>query len=323
MAYCHLTEDERYCIAYLHARGMSIRWIAAHLDRAASTISREYRRNKSAYDGKYRAERAQMYARARRSRRRGSRLTPMQWRQVHVLLNKQWSPEQASHWLRRHGQLHVSTRSIYRHVWQEKKEGGRLWRQLRILSKFARKVRGSPATRGKMAGKRHISERPAHVQQRLEVGHWEGDTVMGCDQRHCVLTLVERATGAVIVRKLKARTKQQTTSALIRAIRHSPRLFTTLTLDNGTEFHGFADVQRATGVQVFFATPYHSWERGTNENTNGLLRQYLPKGMCMRNLNQRACNKIARKLNNRPRKRLSYNTPNEVLSGHAGVALDG
>jgi IS30 family transposase len=145
---------------------------------------------------------------------------------------------------------------------------------------------------------------------------------MGSDQRHCVLTLVERATGYVQIKKLSARTKEQATAAMKKAIAHMRTRFKTITLDNGTEFHGYEEVERTYKVPIFFATPYHSWERGTNENTNGLIRQYLPKGTDLKDLTQAECNWIAKELNTRPRKRLNYRTPDEVLSQSGeGVAL--
>ncbi len=162
-------------------------------------------------------------------------------------------------------------------------------------------------------GKRHISERSEAVQRRRWIGHWEGDTVMGVDQRHCVLTLVERKTGYLVMKKLSARTKEQAAAALSHALFELGRLVRTITLDNGTEFHDYMSVERLHRVRSYFATPYHSWERGTNENTNGLIRQYLPKGMCLKNLTQSECDRIAAELNDRPRERLGFRTPNEAL----------
>jgi transposase, IS30 family len=164
-----------------------------------------------------------------------------------------------------------------------------------------------------MLGKRHISERPREVDLRIEIGHCEGDTVMGSDQRHCILTMVERVSGLVHIRKLQARTKEQACTALARTILEFKGVIKTITLDNGTEFHGYREVERQLGVKFYFATPYHSWERGTNENTNGLIRQYLPKGMCLKSLTQAQCNWIANELNNRPRERLGFRTPAEVF----------
>ncbi len=137
---------------------------------------------------------------------------------------------------------------------------------------------------------------------------------MGVDQRHCVLTLVERVSGYVVMKKLSARSKEQAAAALSQAIEQLHGQVKTITLDNGTEFHDYERVEKASGVKFYFTTPYHSWERGTNENTNGLIRQYLPKGTCLHRLEQRQCNGIAAQLNNRPRLRLGFKTPREVLA---------
>ena len=142
-------------------------------------------------------------------------------------------------------------------------------------------------------------------------GHWEIDTVMGGGNEHCIVTLVERATGYVLIGKLTARTMEEAARRTIQLIRKHPGKFRTITADNGTEFHSYKKIERATGVKIYFATPYHSWERGTNENTNGLIRQYLPKRKSMARVTQHDCNRIAKKLNARPRKRYGYETPEE------------
>ena len=315
MVYRQLTHGERYAVANMLQRGYSYREIGRVLGRSASTISRERRRNASTHDGAYRPDKAQQYAMARRRRtRKGSQFTRWQWSQVEQLLRRKWSPQQIVGRRRACAEPTMSKETIYRHVRRDRRGGGELWRQLRIMSKYGRKHRGSPATRGRLVGKRHISERPAKVQARSELGHWEGDTVMGSDQRHCVLTLVERVSGYVVIKKLAARNKEQAAQALGRAIEQLRGQVKTITLDNGTEFHDYERVEKASGVKFYFATPYHSWERGTNENTNGLIRQYLPKGSCMRNLEQRHCNGIAAQLNNRPRLRLGFKTPREELA---------
>ena len=313
--YRQLTHGERYAMANMFQAGYSCREIGRVLGRSASTICRERQRNATKHDGAYRPDKAQQYAMARRRRtRKGSQFTRRQWSQVERLLRRKWSPQQIVGRRRARGERTMSKETIYRHVWRERRTGGQLWKQLRILSKFGRKRRGSPATRGRLLGKRHISERPERVQQRTELGHWEGDTVMGSDMRHCVLTLVERVSGYVVIKKLSARTMELASAALRQAIAQLGRLVKTITLDNGTEFHDYKRVEQASGVRFYFATPYHSWERGTNENTNGLIRQYLPKGTCLRELTQRHCNSIARQLNNRPRLRLGFKTPCEVLA---------
>jgi transposase, IS30 family len=323
MRYCQLTEGERYTISGLLRAGLSNRAIAHQMGRHPTTVGRERRRNATTHDGAYRAEKAQQYAVARRRRcRRGSHYSERQWAFVDSLVRRRWSPQQISRRLGQRGQLRISTETIYRRLRRDKAASGTVWKHLRVMSKRGRKRRNSPNTRGRLLGKKHISQRPEQAQARHEIGHWEGDTVMGSDQRHCVLTMVERATGYVQIKKLSARTKEQATAAMKRAIADMRRWFKTITLDNGTEFHGYEEVERKSKVQIYFATPYHSWERGTNENTNGLIRQYIPKGTDLKTLTQAECNWIANELNTRPRKRLNYQTPAEVLSQSGqGVAL--
>jgi IS30 family transposase len=323
MTYCQLTEGERYTISGLLRVGLSNKAIARELGRHPTTIGRERLRNATTHDGAYRAEKAQQYTVARRRRsRRGSHYSAQQWAFVESLVRRRWSPQQISRRLRQRAQLSISTETIYRRLRRDRAGGGTVWKHLRVMPKRGRKRRNSPNTRGRLLGKKHISQRPEQVQARQEIGHWEGDTVMGSDQRHCVLTLVERATGYVQIKKLSARTKEQATAAMKKAIAHMRARFKTITLDNGTEFHGYEEVERKYRVPIFFATPYHSWERGTNENTNGLIRQYLPKGTDLKDLKQAECNWIAKELNTRPRKRLNYQTPEEVLAQSGqGVAL--
>jgi transposase, IS30 family len=312
MEYRQLAQGERYVMARMMHQGYSYRAIAKVLDRSVSTISRERRRNLTHHDGRYRAEKAHQYAMARRSRtRKQDQYSHQEWEAVAALVVRKWSPEQIAGRALAARKACMSKETIYRYIRRERRAGGQTWRHLRIMSKFGRKRRGSPATRGRLVGKRHISERSQAVELRVRVGHWEGDTVMGSDMRHCVLTLVERVSGYVIIKKLSARTKEQAAAALEQAINEVRRKVRTITLDNGTEFHDYEKVEEACAVKFYFATPYHSWERGTNENTNGLIRQYLPKGACMRQVTQANCDAIAAELNNRPRRRLGFKTPSE------------
>ncbi len=231
---------------------------------------------------------------------------------VEACLRQQWSPEQASGWLRRKRQLSISYETIYRYVWADRKQGGGLYLHLRCSPKQRRKRYSHYDSRGRLAGKRPISERPAGAQNRSRVGHLEADTVIGnISDKHCVLTLVDRKTGYVMIGKLDNRTVDATNRRAIRMINNAARPTRTITADNGTEFHGYKAIEAATGSNFYFATPYHSWERGTSENTNGLIRQYLPKRSSMANVTQSACNRIAHKLNTRPRKRLGFRTPEE------------
>jgi len=316
-SYRQLTQEERYRITAHRMSGFSQAEIARLLDRHPSTIGRELRRNATSHDAGYRAEKAHSYATARRRRcRRGARFSAEHMARVAALLRRRWSAEQISGTLKKTGELSISVETIYRRIRWDKKVGGSLWKHTRIMSKFGRKRYGRVDSRGVLPGKRHISERPVEVEERKRLGHWEGDTVMGSDMRHCVLTLVERTSGYAIVKKLKARTKNEVTRAATRAIRKHCRRFKTITFDNGTEFHDFRLLEERFPVKVYFATPYHSWERGCNENFNGLLRQYLPKGTCMSALTQAQCDHIADDLNNRPRKRLGFNTPADLYHRH-------
>lgn len=314
MRYQQITPAERYTFALLRKQGSSDTEIARITGRHRSTIWREFQRNFTTHDGAYRPSKAQEHANARRwTPRRNRRFGEPEWALVASLLRQKFSPEQISGWLRLHGLLEISHETIYIHIWRDKRRGGQLWRYLRQPFK-RRKRYNTNEKRGRAPGKRHITERPAVVDQRSEIGHWESDTVLGTGDNHCILSMVERATGAVLIGKLSHRNVDALNARLIELIHAHPGLFKTITADNGTEFHGFAEVERVTGVKIYFATPYHSWERGSNENTNGLIRQYLPKRTSMRHLTQAECNVIASSLNNRPRKRYGFRTPLERLS---------
>jgi len=182
-------------------------------------------------------------------------------------------------------------------VWRDRAEGGELHRHLRCAGKKRRKRYGRYDSRGRLAGERLIAERPASVERRQAVGHWEIDMVMGVGNTHCVVTLVERATGVTLIGKLRARTTTELNRRTIALIRKHPGQFRTITADNGTELHSYREIERATGVKFYFATPHHTWERGTNEKTNGLVRQYLPKRKSMARVSQWDCNRIAKALN--------------------------
>lgn len=318
MRYHQITPEERYTLATLRKQtpALTKTEIARLLERDRSTIYREIRRNSTHPDGAYRYARAQEAANGRRRRsRKHSQFTKQQWCMVETLLRADLSPEQVSGWLARRGLLQISHETIYEYIRRDKACGGGLWRRLRHRPKY-RKRYGTAEKRGRLAGKRHISERPPVVELRNEVGHWEMDTVSGARTKHCVVTLVERATGCLLIAKLANHTKAELNRRVIQLIREQRRLFKTITVDNGTEFHGYEEIERATGVTFYFATPYHSWERGTNENTNGLIRQYLPKRRSMKDLTQSQCNDIACILNNRPRKRFAFRTPLEELMRH-------
>jgi IS30 family transposase len=314
MSYTQITFAERYSLALLRQRGLTAAEIARVLGRHRSTIGREVRRNGAASDGGYRPQLADWYARGRRSRsRRNRRFGAGDQALVGQLLARRWSPEQIAGRLRREGRLAISHETIYRWIWADRRAGGWLHTYLRCARRQRRKRYGTYERRGRVAGKRPITARPAAVETREQLGHWEADTVVG-PGRPCILSLVERKTGFVVIGKLRARTAAEVNRRARRLIRAQPHVVRTITADNGTEFHSYAALERTTPTRFFFATPHHAWERGTNENTNGLIRQYLPKQRSMARLTQADCNRIAAQLNRRPRKRLGYRTPEECYA---------
>jgi IS30 family transposase len=319
LRYHQITPDERYTLAALRTQQprLSNAEIARRMGRHPSTIGRELERNAAHHDGAYRPSKAQERTNGRRSRtRRWSKLTATQWMLVEDLLEEGLSPDQISGRLRRDGTLRISHEAIYQYVWGNKRAGGHLYLCLRQRTRRRRKRYATKERRGQLAGKRHISERPSAANERREFGHWEIDTVHGSG-RDSVVTIVERKTGLVLIGKLPNLSALALNERVLQMIRgferkHGPS-FRTITADNGTEFHSYEHIERKVQLQFYFATPYHSWERGTSENTNGLIRQYLPKRLSLASLSQTECNAIARRLNDRPRERHAYATPLERL----------
>jgi len=316
LTYHQITAAERYALGLLRQRGLTAAAIARLMGRHRSTIGREARRNGTPRDGCYRPQLADWYACGRRSySRRNRQFTPADWAQIQELLREDWSPEQAAGWLHRFQLLTISHETIYRYIWADKHAGGTLYQHLRGARKQRRKRYGRYDSRGRLAGKRPITTRPPAAETRAEIGHWEADTVLGAGQAGaCVLSMVERKTGYLLLGQLRQRTTAAVNARVQQLIATQPHPVQTITVDNGTEFHDYARLERATATRFYFATPHHAWERGTNENTNGLIRQYLPKRQSMAHLTQYDCNRIAAKLNRRPRKRLGFRTPEECYA---------
>jgi transposase, IS30 family len=315
MPYTQITSEERYALSLLRKEGHSQAEMARILGRHPSTISRELRRNVWRCNGRgYVAARAQSYTNERRRRsRRNSQFTLAEWALVDSMLREDFSPAQVVGWFARFDILSISHETIYRHIWQDKQAGGTLHVHLRRANKRIRKRYGRYDSRGRLAGKRHISARPAGATNRSRIGHWEVDTVLGDSQAGaCIVTVVERKTGYVAIGKLPRRTAANLNVRLEALVRRQLRAVRTMTADNGTEFHSYKALELRLPLQFYFATPHHSWERGSNENMNGLIRQYLPKGKSMEHLTQADCNRIATKLNRRPRKRHNWHTPEEL-----------
>ena len=316
----HLTRDERAQISLLKQQGYSTRAIARALGRSPATICRELHRNRCE-DGRYRIDKAERRARTRqRLNRRNRRLTADQATLIRRLLAVLWSPEQISKTLRLCGVAMVCHESIYQFIRQDRLSGGDLCQYLRCFRKKRRKRHGTYDSRGRLPGKRMIDDRPADIDTRLEFGHFEGDTVLG-KGKECILTLVERKSRLTLIGFLRNRTVAEVNAVALQLLRPFKGMVKTVTFDNGTEFHGYKELEDALGIEVYFAHPYHSWERGTNENTNGLIRQFLPKRTTMFGLTQTRCVDIMRLLNNRPRKILNFRSPAQVLYEALGVAI--
>lgn len=319
--YQQITLTERYLIGRLRRERMPICAIAKQMGRSPSTISRELKRNRRE-SGSYSSERAQEIANVRRRKsRRGSHFDSETRAFILSKIEEEWAPEQVADWLLLHGGPSISAKTIYRWVKKDRKNGGELYRHLRQAQKRRRKAYRSRDSRGKLPGKRHISKRPKAADTRRKYGHFEIDVVLGKVTRHCALTLVDRKTRYTVIRKLNCKSVEEMNRVLIPLVRYYQ--IKTITADNGCEFHGFKEVEKATGVKFYFATPHHSWERGTSENTNGLIRQYLPKGMSMQNVTHEYMDFIQSRLNNRPRKLLGMRTPWEAAKKYSyAIALD-
>jgi transposase, IS30 family len=316
-SYTQLSKDERYYISSQRARKVSFSQIAKDLGRATSTVTREFKRNLRP-SGRYAAFVANSYAVARRRRSRSkSHFPPECWILIYSLLEEKLSPEQISDRLASLDLYMISFQSIYRVIRIDRRRGGFLFKNCRVIPKRRRKRYGSIDFRGVLQGKRRISERPDYINNRSEFGHWEGDTVMGKDKHQCFLTLVERMSGLNRMVKLKNRSAKNVTKALISLISAEPNLFKSITFDNGTEFHSYKILEDMFGIVCYFANPHHPWERGSNENFNGLLRQYFPKGKSLSNIGPVKTRSVSDQLNNRPRKRLGFKSPKEVAYANA------
>lgn len=316
MTYQQITYEERIILITLKRQGLSIREIARQINRHFSTIYRELNRNRCrGVDNAYRAFKANRRAVARRRRsRRNSHYTERDFLLVKKLLKMRLSPEQIIGFTRRLNltKNKMSHETIYQYIWRDKKNGGSLWTYLRQSSKQRRKRYKAYDSRGRLANKRHITERPEIIETRKTKGHWEIDTVHGRGSNHCIVTLLERKTGYVLIGKSKDKSTASVNKRIISMINKSDLRFKTITADNGTEFHQYKKIENSCDVTFYFATPYHSWERGSNENVNGLIRQYLPKTESMADVTQQQCNRIAKALNTRPRKRFDFKTPKEM-----------
>ena len=310
MSYTQLTQEQRYQIFALLKTGCNQTDIAKTIEVHKSTVSREVRRNQGQRG--YRPKQAHHKALQRRNKAM-PRISKAEWQMIDNRLKEDWSPEQISNKLKQLYGIQVSHEWIYNHVREDKRQGGKLYKHLRRPKKYRKQV-GNGDQRGQIPNKTSIEERPEVVERRERIGDWEADTIIGRGHKGAIVTLVDRKSRFLRMALVEKRTKDSVNKAMIRLLAGYP--VHTITCDNGKEFAGHEEVAEALNAAVYFAHPYASWERGTNENTNGLIRQYIPKGTNFKALSTEDINFIENRLNFRPRKCIDFDLPMVFLKNH-------
>lgn len=324
MKYTHLTQDERYQIAILAKAGHDKSEIARLMNRHKSTISREMTRNRGARG--YRPKQAHALSQARiRAAENSPCVAAETWAIVDVKLAETWSPEQISGHLKVNGQASISHEAIYQHIYADKRAGGTLHRALRC-QKARRKRYGGRERRGTIPNQVSIDLRPAIVAERGRFGDWEGDLVIGAGQKQALVTLNERTSRYALMAHVPFKTAEAVSDAMISLLMPFTACVHTLTTDNGKEFAQHERIAKQLDADFFFAHPYAAWERGANENMNGLIRQFFPKKTAFESITPSDIELAMHRLNHRPRKCLGFKTPHEVFmkqlhSRHNAVAL--
>jgi len=324
MNYTHLTQAERYQISILNKAGHNQSEIARVMNRHPSTISREFRRNRGLRG--YRPKQAHEFSQARmRACENGPRISDDTWAFVDEQLGKLWSPEQICGRLKERGLASASPEAIYQRIYADKRNGGTLHRALRC-QKVRRKRYGARERRGTIPNQVSIDQRPTIVAERTRFGDWEGDLVIGAGQQQALVTLNERKSRYSLIAHVPSKTAQVVSDSMISLLTPFAANVHTLTTDNGKEFAQHERIAQTLDADFFFAHPYASWERGANENMNGLIRQFFPKKMRFNSITQGDIEFAMHNLNHRPRKCLGFKTPHEVFTKqlhlrHKNVAL--
>jgi IS30 family transposase len=316
--YHHLTKDQRCQLCALKNSGESSEKIAKILNVDRSTIYRELACNPGKYE--YQSAHDRALEKQRRSPR-NFKMTPTLIAIIEDKLKLQWSPEQVSGWLKRQSNQSVSHETIYKHIWADKERGGCLYKHLRHHGKKYNKRGSGKAGRGCIPGRIDIAERPAIVETKERLGDWEIDTIIGAEHRGAVVSMVERHSKFTLLAKISRKTAEEVEDALTHKLIDVKDYVLTITADNGKEFANHQNITDRLGATVYFARPYHSWERGLNEHTNGLVRQYLPKWKRLDDVTDETVQEIERLLNDRPRKALQFRTPTEVFEENKASCL--
>ena len=315
--YTQLTHIQRYQISALLRMGHLQTEIAETIGVHKSTISREIRRNTGQRG--YRPKQAQQKALERRDKA-SKRVGAADWEKIDQLIELDWSPEQISGYLRKEQLLLGSHEWIYQHIYQDKGNGGMLWKHLRSQKK-RRKRYGSYEKRGQIPQRVWIDERPQVVEQRSRLGDWEADTIISQGKQKAIVTLTERMSRMTLLKKVEDRTAETVKQAMIDLLHPFADQTLTITCDNGKEFTEHTAIAEALDAKVYFAHPQAAWERGSNENANGLIRQYFPKGTNFSDLTDEDIDQVVLRLNHRPRKCLGFSSPNMVFFQEMRVAL--
>ena len=318
MSYRQLTREQRYQIYALLKGGHNQTQIAAIVTCHKSSISRELRRNRG-HKG-YRPLQAQQLSAGRRYKSHPQRIGEQTWLQVELGLLQQWSPEQIAGRLKWEQKATVSHEWIYHYIYADKKRGGYLYRQLRSQKKQRKRYAGA-ARRAQIPNRVSIDRRPSIVASKSRFGDWEIDTIIGARHKGAILSCTERKSKLTLLRKLDSKGASEVKRNCIDLLAPWAAQVHTITVDNGKEFSDHKDIATLLQTEIYFAHPYASWERGLNENTNGLIRQYFPKKSDFAKISNDDVRRVAARLNNRPRKTLGFKTPNEVVFQTTLVAL--
>lgn len=318
-SYTQLTQDQRYQISAFLKAGFSQSAIARELNVDKSTISRELRRNRG--ERGYRPKQAHHKAQERRqAKQNATRIKAETWQQIESLLRQQWSPEQIAGSRKKQNLTSVSPERIYQYIYADKAKGGDLHTHLRWRKK-RRKRYASRDRRGQIPNRKSIDQRPAIVAEKSRLGDWEADTIIGKGHQQALVSLTERQSKFILLAKVERKTDDLVRAAIVRLLMPYREQVKTITSDNGKEFAAHEAIASALGADFYFAHPYASWERGLNENSNGLVRQYFPKGSDFTSITQSDLEQVLERLNHRPRKTLGYQTPFEVFFNLSRVAL--
>ena len=312
--YLHLTCEQRCQIYALLQSGHSQAHIARQIGVDPSTISRELVRNTGARGYRFKQAHEKASQRRKKASDKPRKMTPDLVELIEEkLTQEQWSPDQISGRLAKDGVAFISHERIYQHVWKDKKDGGTLYLHLRHSGKKYNRRKGKNSGRGLIPNRVDIDQRPPIVAAKSRIGDWEADTIIGANHKGVVMSHVERTSKYTKLAKLPDKNADSVVQACARVLLPLADRIETITYDNGKEFASHVEIATSLGALSYFAKPYHSWERGLNEHTNGLFRQYFPKGSDLSILSDTDVQRVEDKLNSRPRKILGYQTPREVF----------